>query len=377
MRIITKMDVMNNWWLKIICELDYFICEHNYFNYFSRLIVCFNRIKSRTGFVMNRIAILLVVIFCSKFIAAQQDPQISQNMYNRLQINPAFAGSKEAICGTLLNRQQWSGFEGAPTTTIFGAHSNFNWPAGYMENAGAGLSFMYDELGNISELNAKLIYAYRRAFNFAPGYFSLGIDAGIISQTVKDNWVANDHPDVDPAIPAGISSTEFDMGLGIYYHNGDNYYGGVSVEHLLEPVYEHTGTNHNFVYPKYRTWYAHGGNVFRPFNTSTPLQLRQSLYVKSDIVSWMLDYNLNLLINNFFWVGPSYRLDNTVSILAGMDFGAVSPGFEGLKLGLSYDASVTSKFSQYNAGSFEIMINYCYKITPPVKIQKYKTVKWL
>ena len=160
----SNTDKMNNWWLKIICE-------HTFFNYFSRLIVCFNRIKSRTGFVMNRIAILLVVIFCSNFIAAQQDPQITQNMYNRLQINPAFAGSKEAICGTLLNRQQWSGFEGAPTTTIFGAHSNFNWPAGYMENAGAGISFMYDELGNIAELNAKLIYAYRRAFSFAPGFF--------------------------------------------------------------------------------------------------------------------------------------------------------------------------------------------------------------
>ena len=362
--------MINNWWLKIICE-------HTFFNYFSRLILIFNSFKSRTGFVMKRIAILLVVVFCSKYIAAQQDPQITQNMYNRLQINPAFAGSKEAICGTLLNRQQWSGFEGAPTTTIFGAHSNFNWPAGYMENAGAGLSFMYDELGNIAELNAKIIYAYRRAFNFAPAYFSLGIDAGIVSQTVKDNWVANDHPDIDPAIPGGISSTAFDMGLGIYYYNGDNYYAGVSVEHLLEPVFESTGANWDFAYPKYRTLYFHGGNVFRPFNTSTPLQLRQSLYVKSDVRSWMLDYNLNILINNFFWVGPSYRLDNTVSILAGMDFGSVAPGFEGLKLGLSYDISAASKFSQFNSGSFEVMISYCYKITPPVKIQKYKTVKWL
>ena len=167
------------------------------------------------------------------------------------------------------------------------------------------------------------------------------------------------------------------MGLGIYYYNGENYYGGFSVEHMLEPQFEATGTGYDFGYPQYRTFHFHGGNNFRPFNTSTPLQLRQSLYVKTQVSEWALDYNINLLINNFFWVGPSYRLDNTVSILAGMDFGAVDPGFEGLKLGLAYDASATSQFSRFNSGSFEIMINYCYKITPPVKIQRYKTVKWL
>jgi type IX secretion system PorP/SprF family membrane protein len=221
------------------------------------------------------------------------------------------------------------------------------------------------------------MYAYRQAFNFAPGYFSLGIDAGLINQTVQDNWVANDHPEIDPAIPGGISSTVFDLGLGLYYYNGDNYYAGLSVEHLLEPEYEHTGTNWNYAYPKYRTWNFHGGNVFRPFNTLTPLQLRHSIYVKSDFVAWSFDYNINILINNFFWVGPSVRLDKTVSLLAGMDFGAVSPGLEGLKLGVAYDITATSNFNQHNSGSFELMINYCYKITPPVKIQKYKTVKWL
>ena len=148
------------------------------------------------------------------------------------------------------------------------------------------------------------------------------------------------------------------------------------MQHLLEPSFEKTGTNYDFKYDNARTFYFHGGNNFRPFNTATPLQLRQSLYVKGQI-EWMLDYNINLLINNFFWIGPSFRLDKTISLLAGMDFGAVEPSLEGLKLGISYDASVAADLNRNNSGSFELMINYCYKITPPVKIRKYRTVKWL
>ena len=353
------------------------ICEHYFFKYFSPQDDKYACLNQRISQRMNRIAILLGVIFFSFIARGQQDPQISQNMFNRLQINPAFAGSNEAICGTLLHRQQWSGFEGAPQTTIFSAHSNFNWEAGYMENAGVGLSFMNDKLGNVNFNNLKLIYAYRKAFNFAPGYFSIGVDAGMIQQSWSDDWKSNDPHYIDPAIPGATSVSVFDLGLGIYYYNGDNYYGGFSVEHLTEPEFAKTGTGFDFAYPQYRTFYFHGGNNFRPFNTSTPLQLRQSLYVKTQVSEWALDYNINILINNFFWVGPSYRLDNTISILGGMDFGAVDPGFEGLKLGIAYDASALSQFSQYNSGSFEIMINYCYKITPPVKIRKYRTVKWL
>jgi type IX secretion system PorP/SprF family membrane protein len=353
------------------------ICVEDIFKYFSPQVEIIERLTLTISRRMKRIAILLTVIFFSFMAQGQQDPQITQNSFNRLQINPAFAGSKEAICGTLLHRQQWTGFEGAPQTTIFSAHSNFNWEEAYQKNAGVGLAVMLDELGNQSTLNAKLMYAYRHAFNFAPGYFSLGIDAGFISQSWADDWKANDPASVDPAIPGAITSNVFDLGLGLYYYNGDNYFAGFSVEHLTEPSFASTGTGYDFAYPMYRTFYFMAGNNFRPFNTSTPLQLRHSLFVKTQISEWQLDYNINLLINNFFWVGPSYRLDNTVSILGGMDFGAVNPSLEGLKLGLSYDISATSQFSQYNNGGFEVMINYCYKITPPVKIRKYRTVKWL
>lgn len=358
-------------------EVFKFICAHGFFNYFSAQVKLFARYNSSSGPHMKRLPILLIVILCAQTIVAQQDPVITQNMFNRQSINPAFVGSKEAICGTLLNRQQWVGFDGAPTTTYFSVHSDLNYEKWYIKNDGIGLNLMYDELGNIGELNIKLAYAYRQAFNFAPGYFSLGVDVGYTQQTMKDNWKPNDHQFIDPAIPGASSASLIDLGLGLYYYNGDNYYAGFSVAHLTEPSFPHTGTHWQFEFPKYRTYYFQGGNNFRPFNTQTPMQLRHSLYFKYDIVAWTLDYNINLLINNFFWVGPSYRVDNSISVIGGMDFGAVAPSWEGLKLGVAYDVAALSNMNRYNGGSFEIMINYCYKITPPVKIRKYRTVKWL
>src|SRR5947207_3968414 len=50
---------------------------------------------------------------------AQQDPQFSQHMFTKLYYNPGFAGANDAICGTLLYRNQWTGFGGEPKTAVF------------------------------------------------------------------------------------------------------------------------------------------------------------------------------------------------------------------------------------------------------------------
>ena len=66
-----------------------------------------------------------IAFFCLSFlvlkVSAQQDPQFSQNMFTKLCVNPGFAGSNDAICGTLLYRNQWTGFGGEPKTMLLTA----------------------------------------------------------------------------------------------------------------------------------------------------------------------------------------------------------------------------------------------------------------
>ncbi|MCK5337239.1 MAG: type IX secretion system membrane protein PorP/SprF, partial [Bacteroidales bacterium] len=55
--------------------------------------------------------LLFVVTIIGTGLHAQQEPQFTQNMFNRVFTNPAFAGIGEGICVTGLIRQQWSGFK--------------------------------------------------------------------------------------------------------------------------------------------------------------------------------------------------------------------------------------------------------------------------
>ena len=68
---------------------------------------------------MKKIIILILALFSSGIVSAQQDPQFSQNMFNKLANNPGFAGSRGLIATSILHRSQWMGFgdDGAAIST--------------------------------------------------------------------------------------------------------------------------------------------------------------------------------------------------------------------------------------------------------------------
>ena len=66
-------------------------------------------------------ALLILVSVCAN---AQQDAIYSQYMFNPFAINPAYAGSRDAMSGVLLIREQWRGIEGAPSTQTFSFHAS-------------------------------------------------------------------------------------------------------------------------------------------------------------------------------------------------------------------------------------------------------------
>ena len=72
------------------------------------------------------ITIVLLVFLCSMDSIAQQLPQFTQYMYNTIAINPAYAGSREALSIVALNRNQWAGVSGGPQTTTLSVHSPLN-----------------------------------------------------------------------------------------------------------------------------------------------------------------------------------------------------------------------------------------------------------
>ena len=69
--------------------------------------------------IMKRILILILTGLSATIVSAQQEPQFSQNMFNKLANNPGFSGSRGLIATSILHRSQWMGFadDGAAVST--------------------------------------------------------------------------------------------------------------------------------------------------------------------------------------------------------------------------------------------------------------------
>lgn len=93
--------------------------------------------------------------FVNKMIA-QQDAQYTQYMYNPMNVNPAYAGSRDVLSIFGMHRTQWLGLEGAPVTNTISIHTPLK------ESAfGLGLSIVNDKIGPSDENSISIDVAYR------------------------------------------------------------------------------------------------------------------------------------------------------------------------------------------------------------------------
>src|SRR5437763_1150799 len=86
--------------------------------------------------------ILILLVLPVLYANAQQDPLFTQYAYNKLAINPAYAGSNGRFSTDLISRFQWVGIKGAPRTFSFNAHTPLRNP-----HIGLGFYAYSDELG--------------------------------------------------------------------------------------------------------------------------------------------------------------------------------------------------------------------------------------
>lgn len=295
---------------------------------------------------------------------SQQDPQFSQNMYTRLSINPGFAGASEYLCATILNRQQWVGFDGAPKTTLVSVDAPIKIGE---QTIGIGGTIMADKLGFESTFYGKLALAYRMPL--ATGNLGIGIDAGILNKSINGEWKAVIAPSLDPNIPKNaVSDKALDLGFGVHYHIPGMMYVGISATHLNAADLKAT----NLKYLMARHYYITGGYEY---DINEMLKLRPNILVKTDFASTQMDINLNVLYNNMVWAGVSYRLQDAIVPMVGFQR-TLSNGKGNYRIGYSYDVT-TSQLKSYSNGTHELMLGFCYNITPPKKITRYKNVRFL
>jgi type IX secretion system PorP/SprF family membrane protein len=305
-------------------------------------------------------AALCGVIVSSTF--AQQDPQFSQYMFDRLSINPAVAGTTGQLCATAFLRQQWSGFDGAPKTGLLNVHKDIK-----KISSGVGMSVYLDELGQQKSTFARLHYSFHRKVQGGKGTIAVGLYAGLGSHSLGNAWIARDPVADDSAIPGnGISQSGFDLGAGVYYTT-KKFWAGISSTHLPETKLDDVSiqmARHYFVQAGY-DWYINGDQKYI---------VQPSALVKSDATSTQIDLNALFLYNNQVWLGVGYRTEDAVAVLIGYQY---KPNEKSMfRIGYSYDVT-TSTLSNYSSGSHELMLNYCVLLVKPPNVQRYFNVKYL
>jgi type IX secretion system PorP/SprF family membrane protein len=306
---------------------------------------------------------------------AQQDAQFSMNMFNRLAVNPGYAGTNQALCATLLYRDQWDKFPGAPKTGLL----SVDFGEFLKDRAGAGLTIDQDQLGFDKTLKAKLAFSYH--LHLGQGILGIGLDAGMINKSMSGNFIAPDGTSrdfgggTDNAIPwSGTSATTYDVGFGLYYTN-NNLYVGISSLHLpQQTLSKKNGTSsatvnttaYDFTYEVARHYYVMAGYKFKIGNT---FDITPSILTKSDASSTQLDINLLARWKQMVFVGVSYRLTDAIPVMVGMEW-------KGFKLGYAYDVTL-SDIKTYSSGTHELMLGYCHKFTPPVHNTGHMNVRFL
>jgi type IX secretion system PorP/SprF family membrane protein len=306
--------------------------------------------------------LFLVLTLCPAL--SQQDPLSSQYMFNTLTYNPGVAGVSGMICATALNRQQWVGFKGAPSTTVF----NISAPVSpFKIKSGIGLLVESDNLGFDKDINLSASYSY--LLDLGTSKLGIGISLGMLNKTLDPTWEipsGDAHTPVsgDPLIPESKESfVAFDAGLGLYYQ-ADKYYVSLSVTHINQPVIKYSKGSPYVS----RHYYLTGGYILQLPNPS--LEVLPSVFAFSDGKTVQAAITSLIRYNKKVWGGVSYRTGDALIGIVGLEL------FNGIRLGYSYDFT-TSDMRTNSTGSHEFMINYCFDMSLGKSPMKYKSVRFL
>ena len=288
----------------------------------------------------------------------QQDPQITQNMFDKFLYNPGVVGSQPSVNVGLLHRSQWVGVPGAPTTQNLTVESRIE-----ALNGGIGLNVVNDALGPLSTKTATLSYAYQLRLN-ENNQLGFGFSFGMMQIGFEEEWITPDGQIDSSLPPTGTSATVPDIGLGLYF-TSENYYLGLSITHLVPFEANFDGISN---FNPARHYYISAGY---DYDIDEQFSVRPSYYMKTDGVIFQMDFNVNAFYQQKHWVGFSYRIEDAIAFLVGAEL------TNNLTLGYAYDF-VTSKLASETTGGHEVMLRYSFDLDIIGKPDtRYKNVRFL
>jgi len=285
------------------------------------------------------IIVVLVLTIVNLTANAQQDPMFTHYMYNTLEVNPGYAGSRDALSVTALDRVQWVGFNGAPNTQTLTIHAPLT-----NEHIGLGFSVMNDNLGVVNNTSVAFDFAYIMKLT-EKSKFALGLSVGMNMLNTNLTSLQLDQQ-TDPAFQNNIN-----FGFGAYYYR-ERFYTGISAPSLMQNSYSVTNqTNGKTLLGKeQRSYYFIAGTMLK---LNENLDFKPTTYIKvTASAPIQVDFTASFVIVKRLLVGAMLRTGDAVGALIGFDV------TEQCHIGYSYDWSYGLQTFKYNQGSHEIVLRY-------------------
>jgi len=293
---------------------------------------------------MKKLIYILIMFLCPLILLSQQLPHYSLYTLNDVVINPALMSTKIDNQITLMVRDQWTGFQGAPKTQLLSYYNNNH------DKYSRGISIVNDNTGPISMLSASLSGSYLIPIENR-NKLSIGGTANILQYKIENSdIILEDDGVIDPAMQGGIT----DKVIGNSMSVGINYFSrkfniGASVLNVFNSDLNisNTGVSNNLV-----NHYFLNASYF--LSISQDIEFQPSIVFKkigaSDV---QLDLNARTTFNNTIWGGLSFRSNDALIAMLGLNFGSYNIGY-------SYDIT-TTKMNIPSYGSHGFVLSYRFK----------------
>ena len=291
--------------------------------------------------------IIALVLSLVSIVAAtaQQAPMYTHYMNNTLVVNPAYAGSRDALTVTAINRIQWVGFDGSPVTQSITIHSPLA-----NDHIGLGLSVLNDKIGPTNTTAVAVDYAYR--FNLTENSkMSFGLSVGMNVFQANLNTLQLDLQN-DQVFLTDINNRIMpNIGFGAYYST-ERFYAGFSVPNLLENSYSEIAqtSSSTLIGKEQRHYFFIAGSMIR---LSDNLEFKPTTYIKvTSAAPVEADLTASFVIQKRFLLGAMVRTGDALGALVGFD---ITDQFH---IGYSFDWSYGLQTFRYNQGTHEIVLRY-------------------
>lgn len=303
---------------------------------------------------MKKIIVLIIAISgFVNLVKAQQDAMFTHYMYNTLWLNPAYAGTRDALTITGIHRSQWVNFDGAPLDQSLTAHMPI-----LNGKGGVGLSILNDQIGVTKSTMVALDLAYNVRLD-SKSKLGFGLK-GLVNFYRNNLSQVSLNNQNDNAFAQNQNLTLPNAGAGVYYYR-ERFYAGFSTPKLLENELGGSGV----AAKETRHFFFILGTLF---NLNKDLKFKPTMFARATKGAPLQgEITGTFIIKDKINLAAMYRTGDAVGALVGYNF------TDQFYAGYSFDWSMANTTGKHNAGSHEVMLRYdlIYKAKAKIKSPRY------